>query len=394
MSMFQRPIFLSARSHLARRCSPLPGFSPVARNPIATARLSTRPRPTTIHPQQPPQPQSRPRPFYTTPFFTIPTAFILGYVTYTFTTTSTIPYPINPYSFTPHVITSTTPLSPTSSLITLSPKQPSTPPPSFWAIINSEGLWSVQIKQPQLQIQREYTPLPETLVNGGAGDDQAAKGKGRRDRDVNPDNQLTIFVRAVDGGEVSPYLLSRKPGDVVEVRGPVVTYTFRPEEVSSEQEKDIRNVVFIAGGTGVSPAIQLTTYLLSQYTKDGKKRQVKILFASKTAGEKVLPQIQELQRLGDGSRGVQVSIEYFYDDKDTFIKKPDIETAVLGLDMGNGGGNGRDVIMVSGPEGFVNHFAGKKGWKDGLETQGVLGGVVGEILKSRKQGGKIEVMKL
>ncbi|EGX50020.1 hypothetical protein AOL_s00076g371 [Orbilia oligospora ATCC 24927] len=386
---------LRTRPHLPQRCSALTSNLPANRAPLnhiqsirlATTKFKPRSRPSPLSPPPPPPPP-RARPFYTTPFFTIPTAFILGYITYTYTTTPTIPYPINPYSFTPHVITSTTPLSPTSSLITLSPKHHSTPPPSFWSIINSEGLWSVQIKQPQLQIQREYTPLPETsslLSSNG-------NGSGKRDRNL--DNKITIFVRAVDGGEVSPYLLSRKPGDVVEVRGPVITYTFKPEE-TVKGEEDIRNVVFIAGGTGVSPAIQLTAHLFSRYTEDGIKRRVKILFASRTASEKVLPQIQELQKLGDIERaGIKVDVEYFYDDKDSFITKPDIEAAVAGLEMGSGRGSGRDVIMVSGPEGFVNHYAGKKGWKDGLETQGVLGGVVGEILKSRKQGGKIEVMKL
>ncbi|KAK6529551.1 mitochondrial peripheral inner membrane protein [Arthrobotrys megalospora] len=376
--MLQRSI-LRSRLHLPQRCSAFstPGFAPVRIPRLNPTVLQTR-LSTTTTTSSPPR---RARPFYTTPFFTIPTAFLLGYITYQYTTT-TLPFPINPHTFTPHVITSTTPLSPTSSLITLSPKYPSNPPPSFWSIINSEGLWSVQIKQPQLQIQREYTPLPESGLQG--------EGK----VDDNPENKLTIFVRAVDGGEVSPYLLSRRPGDVVEVRGPVITYTFKPEEAVKE-EQDIRNVVFIAGGTGVSPAVQLVVYLFSQYLKDGQNRRVKILFASRTASEKVLPQIKELQNLGDVQRlRFKVDVDYFYDDKGSFITKPDIEAAIAGLEMGNGGKNGRDVIMVSGPEGFVNHFAGKKGWKDGLETQGALGGVVGEILKSRKQGGKIEVMKL
>ncbi|KAK6354092.1 mitochondrial Homoaconitase [Orbilia blumenaviensis] len=375
--MLQRSI-LCTRSHLPKRCSVLstPGFMPARASRLNShqIRLSTT---------RAARPSSNPRsrPFYTTPFFTIPTAFILGYITYRYTNTTTIPYPINPYTFTPHIITSTTPLSPTSSLITLSPKYQATPSPSFWSIIHSEGLWSVQIKQPQLQIQREYTPIPETVI------------KSEKRVNINPDNKLTIFVRAVDGGEVSPYLLSRKPGDVVEVRGPVITYTFKPEEVVKGEE-DIRNVVFIAGGTGVSPAVQLAAHLLSQHAQDGKERWVKVLFASRTASEKVLPQINELQKLGEGQGGFKVDVEFFYDDKETFIKQLDIETAVAALRMGESGKSGRDVIMVSGPEGFVNHYAGKKGWKDGLETQGALGGVVGEILKSRKQGGKIEVMKL
>ncbi|KAF3920514.1 hypothetical protein ABW20_dc0108374 [Dactylellina cionopaga] len=100
------------------------------------------------------------------------------------------------------------------------------------------------------------------------------------------------------------------------------------------------------------------------------------------------------EREKDGG-GVKVDVKYFHDDKASFITGPDIEAAIKILIQGSSSDAepraGRDVIMVSGPEGFVNHYAGKKGWKDGMETQGSLGGIVGEILKKRKQGSKIEV---
>ncbi|KAK6511574.1 mitochondrial Homoaconitase [Arthrobotrys musiformis] len=349
--MLQRSLFRAHSLHLPKRCSYLPPSN----------FFST----TTATP--------KPRPFYTTPFFTIPTAFLLGYATYAYTTATTQIYPINPYTFTKHTVKSTIPLSPSSALITLSPSRPTIPPEGFWKIIYREGVWSVQIKQPQLQIQREYTPLP-TINSDENG------------------NEITIFVRAVGGGEVSPYLLSRKEGDVVEVRGPVVTYPFLSSEGGGE-EAGIRNVLFIAGGTGVSPAVQLSSYLLSQ--TDGVPRRVKILFASRTSSETPIPHLKELQKLGDGKKGVKVDIEFFHDDRDTFIRKPDIEAAVSSLELGGGDGKGgRDVIVVSGPEGFVEYYAGKKGWEGGFETQGVLAGLVGEVVRGRKKGGKIEVMKL
>ncbi|EPS40665.1 hypothetical protein H072_5464 [Dactylellina haptotyla CBS 200.50] len=325
-----------------------------------------------------PAPSSRG--FYTKTFFAIPTAFILGYITYKYTTSSTS-FPINPHTFTHYTVTSTTPLSPSSSLISLSPKRHTKPPPSFWSIINSEGIWSIQIKQPQLQIQREYTPLPHSLSSNPEDESPADQ------------NRLDIFVRAVNGGELSHYLLSRKPGDLIEVRGPLISYIWTPAD-SAPEEQDIRNVVFIAGGTGISPAIQVARHLISQQQKDGKERRLSVLFASRSSKEQILPQLKELEAVASGV--IKIDVKYFYDDKSTFIKRSDIEDVIGGLLPADKVTTkpGRDVIMVSGPEGFVTHYAGKKGWKEGMETQGVLGGIVGEILKNRKQGGKIEVMKL
>ncbi|KAK6541830.1 mitochondrial peripheral inner membrane protein [Orbilia ellipsospora] len=385
--MLQRPI-LRCNSHLSiSRCKLTTFCGSLPSRPLKYAApirhfSSTSPSP------------NKSRPFYSSPFFAIPTAFLLGYITYTYTTKPPS-LPINPYTFTPYTITSTIPLSPTSSIITLLPKRSSPPPPHFWSTISAAGLWSIQIKQPQLQIQREYTPLPAitTLTDNSP-----------HQQDPKDENQLDIFIRGVNGGELSNYLLSLKAGDVVEVRGPVITYTWTPEpplqtpqEVNvKDSEGDVRNAVFIAGGTGISPAIQLAQHLLTRHHTDGKKRQLTILFASRSSTETVLPHLKALENLKQAG-GVDVHIKYFYDNKGSFINKSEVESAIGGLISASKDGSstaGKDVILVSGPEGFVTHFAGKKEWKDGMETQGVLGGIVGEVLRGRKQGGKIEVMKL
>lgn len=41
---------------------------------------------------------------------------------------------------------------------------------------------------------------------------------------------------------------------------------------------------------------------------------------------------------------------------------------------------GSRLVLISGPDGFVKHYAGPKGgWKEGQEVQGPLGGVLKDI---------------
>jgi hypothetical protein len=46
---------------------------------------------------------------------------------------------------------------------------------------------------------------------------------------------------------------------------------------------------------------------------------------------------------------------------------------------------GKNLFIVSGPDGFVSHYAGPKIWRGGKQTQGPVGGVVAEIQKSHPQ---------
>ena len=53
---------------------------------------------------------------------------------------------------------------------------------------------------------------------------------------------------------MSSYLHSLRPGDTVEIRGPKVEYDDLPDRVT--------DVLFLAGGTGIAPALQLCDWLL------------------------------------------------------------------------------------------------------------------------------------
>jgi len=93
------------------------------------------------------------------------------------------------------------------------------------------------------------------------------------------------------------------------------------------------------------------------------------------------------------------AVEYFVDEDDTFIKHGDIrriltraqakavveadQQAKLQQQLGKvevtQQTRGAKLILVSGPEGFVDYWAGRKRLEDGKEVQGPLGGALGEM---------------
>ena len=45
-------------------------------------------------------------------------------------------------------------------------------------------------------------------------------------------------------------------------------------------------------------------------------------------------------------------------------------------------GAGKQVLMISGPEGFISKYAGTKQWSDGRERQGDVSGVIGSVMNA------------
>ena len=118
------------------------------------------------------------------------------------------------------------------------------------------GLWSVEVKQPQLQIARHYTPLPPPPPTSSSSPSN--------DGD---DDEIRLLVRRVHGGEMSTYLSRLAPGDTVWLRGPHLGF-----DVARRLGLDgggggggggcRRDVVFLAAGTGIAPALQVARRLL------------------------------------------------------------------------------------------------------------------------------------
>ncbi|KAI4718979.1 hypothetical protein E4T48_04798 [Aureobasidium sp. EXF-10727] len=283
------------------------------------------------------------------------------------------PQPLNDLTFTPFVLKNKETVSSTSAIFTLSQSHISPGTFDHWW---NKGVWSIEIKQPQLQIARAYTPLPP--LDGS--DPQA----------------LRLLVRREQRGEVSGYLHRRPQGADVEVRGPATEYEL-PDHVD--------RVVFLAGGTGVAPAIQVAHALRD-------KARIAVLWASRSredcrggqsddpvtpawyasfanlfsttqhhtavlGGEKGLI-VRQLDALKQNNKAL--TVDYFVDEESTYISPQNVRNAVAqSSKQPTTPGQGKKIILVSGPEGFINYWAGPKQWLNGREVQGPLGGALAHM---------------
>lgn len=300
-----------------------------------------------------------------------------------------------------------------------------------------KGVWSVLVKQPQLQIGRAYTPLPPTTTNTTNTSPPAIST-----------STLRLLIRREPGGEVSSYLHSLPTNSTIELRGP---------NTECEIPDNVKEVVFLAGGTGIAPAMQVAD-LFSRRGKgkmrilwacrsrdecaggvgeeqDGgrekatggwgwakwwrggqRKENVEVQAPASQTSETSIqpgPMVSELQALQQ--RCPDLKISYFVDEERSFIKPAivsryltalpptplisvgEIETGVrneMEKDTDKIEGKGKRLILVSGPDGFIEYWAGKKEWVDGQERQGRLGGVLGGMLREDLKRGGWSVVKL
>lgn len=301
---------------------------------------------------------------------------------------------LNPHTFTPYILVDKQPVSSTNAIFTLRNAN-GVPDSQSVKEVEKRSVWSVQIKQPQLQIARAYTPLPHT-----------ADGK----KDENEPQDMRLLIRQETGGEVSTYLHRLPERATIELRGP---------NAELEMPRNVKEVIFLAGGTGIAPAMQIAQ-ALSRRT--GSKMH--ILWANRRREECIggvsddqgisppsqtrlgwwksifvgssetaqLVEFSKDQTTGNGTtqnKGLIVKeldalkerntiatqglcVQYYVDEENTFIQPGDIIKRMASASQEKGA----KLIIVSGPDGFIEHWAGRKVWQDGKEKQGPLGGIL------------------
>lgn len=249
------------------------------------------------------------------------------------------------------------------------------------------AITSVEFKQPQLQIARSYTCLPQD--------------------DGQHEDELRFLIRREQKGEVSNFLHRLPEGAELETRG------LHPEFILPE---NVNSVAFLVGGTGIAPAAQTADILSGE-------ADVHILWASRRRedciggyndtqpesrsagwnfwgapkavrrGEKVedLPNAEKgalvalLESLKQRSAGsdegsTRLSIDYFVDEEGSFIRPEDVKRMLYHLSRSQKDtDSGRNILFVSGPEGFLSYWAGAKQWSNGREMQGPLRGVLSTL---------------
>jgi hypothetical protein len=375
--------------------------------------------------------------------------------------------PLNTKVFVPFVVTAKEQISPSAFMLTVRPRQsiPSDIRVAGYRLIPDYGAyaaallnnltfqkawatgatWSVEIKQPQLQVSRDYTPLPpvhgaplETMGKHGllegllmfildpAGALNTPASVQQRNENYQVP-QLRFLIRKVTGGEVSNYLSTLNVGDTVELRGPHHVFAIR------KRLGDAERVVFLAGGTGIAPAMQVVKALVEDTAADPPGKlprpppKVDIIWANRSrddcrgcerlasvtgllsehgAGGPILDQLADIQKRFPG----RVTVRCTVDAEGSFIDRGTIARLVESAPPADGQramsgpetcalhsqkdveqhpamdpdvtcrcGSGKNLLFVSGPEGFVEAYAGPKIWDRGLELQGPVGGLLGEL---------------
>ncbi|KAK3216751.1 hypothetical protein GRF29_1g887784 [Pseudopithomyces chartarum] len=325
-----------------------------------------------------------PRPIY------ILAASLAGGAAYRFSKPSFSNASLDPHDFSPYILVDKQSASSTNAIFTLQAGHDGPEPKSVtdaW----KRGIWSVEFKQPQLQVARAYTPLPPVL--------------GQVDGDVG--HELRFLIRQEKGGEVSTYLHRLPEGSTIELRGP---------HVEHELPLDVKEVIFLAGGTGVAPAMQVAHVLSGRPgskmhllwanrrreeceggsndewsrpagtespswwrsilgSSQGTAQEIPIHHMNSFRKGLVVRELEALKaRSQDSPQSLQV--QYYVDEEKSFIKPSDVVERIQKTPSTS---EGSRLILVSGPDGFVEYWAGKKLWFDGREIQGPLGGMLGKM---------------
>ncbi|QRV80378.1 hypothetical protein RhiJN_08393 [Ceratobasidium sp. AG-Ba] len=181
--------------------------------------------------------------------------------------------------------------------------------------------------------------------------------------DREQEGEVTFLIKKYDTGVLTPYIHSLKPGDKIDVKGPIVKRLWKPNE--------FEQVTLIAGGSGITPMYQILTHSLAN--KEDKTK-FKLLFGNVTPGDILLK--EEFDKL-KAKHGDRFEVLYIVDKGDKnwtgptgFIAKDLLKKEIAPASLG-----AKTMVYVCGPPGQVAALAGPK---DGMK-QGELAGALKEL---------------
>ncbi|KAM0919151.1 hypothetical protein ACQ4PT_008398 [Festuca glaucescens] len=178
-----------------------------------------------------------------------------------------------------------------------------------------------------------------------------------------PDSKghFDLLIKVYPDGKMSQHFANLKPGDVLEVKGPIEKLRYSPNMK--------RHIGMIAGGTGITPMLQVVRAILKN---PDDNTQVSLIYANVSPDDILLK--RELDRLASSYPNFKV----FYT-----VDKPSSDwragVGYISKDMVLKGlpGPGEDsLILVCGPPGLMNHISGDKA-KD--RSQGEVTGLLKDL---------------
>ncbi|KAJ3550186.1 hypothetical protein NMY22_g605 [Coprinellus aureogranulatus] len=272
--------------------------------------------------------------------------------------------PLSPRHFTPATVITNEESGPDTKLLRIAV------PPEVLAASDPSGfhnIWSVFIKDDDIQVERPYTPL----------------------YGIDDHGHMLFWIKKYPKGEVGRWLHTKQPGEKIEFRGPLATWDWK-NDIWDE-------VILISGGTGFAPFHQLLHSVISNPTMSPSTRFT-LLHSSKRPEE--LPPSSLLKPLTDYAEQHpdRMKVELFVDTADGFaspslhvkrIDRPSIESS-LGLVRETPSWlhrllwkpkepelpPKRRMFLVCGPEPMIAAIAGPYGRN---LSQGQVGGALGAM---------------
>ncbi|KAI0089260.1 ferredoxin reductase-like protein [Irpex rosettiformis] len=288
---------------------------------------------------------------------------------------------LSPSHFTPVTVTASEQCAdPNTRLLTLI-LSPNLLPPLHGSIF--APVWSIFIKDDDIQVERPYTPL----------------------EGIDESGRMKLWIKRYPKGEVGRWLHSKSVGDTIEIRGPLKTWTWLDDTWDE--------VIMISGGTGITPFYQLLHTVLLAPSKEAQPlsstplslTRFTLLHSSRVPGE--LPPPELLRPLIDHAEThpEQLRVSFFVDNKDGSsaqsipndnIRQGRIDKADIGLILGDRSAGltwwqkllrvstskpepvaGRKILfLVCGPEPMIHAIAGPYGRN---YSQGEVGGILGQL---------------
>ncbi|KAF8965678.1 NADH-cytochrome b5 reductase [Entomortierella lignicola] len=218
---------------------------------------------------------------------------------------------------------------------------------------------AIYVKDDQIQAMRAYTPVHST---------------------ENDQETFQLLIKRYGEGQVSRFIHSAKPGQKIEMRGPVLIWPGGHSDLEQWDE-----IGMIAGGTGITGVLPI---IHSALTHPNKKIKISLLFAAQSQEELYFK--DELDQLAKTFKD-QFRVAYTI-DKVTHLNPSEWKgyTGYVNQDMLKGllppvktikdssstevsDKTGKSIVLVCGPENMIKHVAGSRGM-NGLEPiRGVLG---------------------
>ncbi|OAY82958.1 NADH-cytochrome b5 reductase-like protein [Ananas comosus] len=178
-----------------------------------------------------------------------------------------------------------------------------------------------------------------------------------------PDSKgyFDLLIKVYSDGKMSQYFATLKPGDVVEVKGPIEKIRYSPNMK--------KKIGMIAGGTGITPMLQVIKAILKN---PDDKTQVSLLYANISPEDILLK--GELDRLAASYPNFKV---FYTVDKPSKNWRGGVGYVSQDMILKGLPGPGEDsLILVCGPPEMMKHISGDKA-KD--RSQGELSGLLKEL---------------